>query len=114
MATGGVVTDEPPEITWTAGWGADVSVGDLIKVAKLGGPVRVKSLRKWLAPPGSDKRGPMMEEEAEERPWYYGAVVEDRLGGQFHVYIQPHEGVFLAPNVPEHIEIPEGDSGSDE
>ena len=95
---------EPPDIVWTAAWGEDVQQGDLIRIQKLGGPVRVKSMRKWTTP-----RGPVPEGH-EDSPWYYGCVVEDRLGGQFHLFVQPHEAVFLAVNVPD--EVPEGDSGS--
>lgn len=92
------MTEEVPDIQWVAAWGEDIQPNDLIRIQKLGGPVRIKSLRRWLAPP--DKQGPMREGN-EERPWYYGCVVEDRLGGQFHLYVQPHEAVFVALNVPD-------------
>lgn len=105
------MTDEaPPDIAWTAAWGEDVKEGDLLRLNKLGGPVRVKSMRRWIVP--ADKRGPVQPDE--EPPWHYGVIVEDREGGQYHMYLQPSEAVFIALNVPADIEIPEGDSGSDE
>jgi hypothetical protein len=108
---GTVMTDEAPDISWTAAWGEDVREGDLIRINKLGGPVRIKSLRRWIAP--VDKRGPMPE-GSEDSPWYYGAVVEDRIGGQFHLYLQPHEAVFVALNVPDGFGPLEEGPGSDE
>jgi hypothetical protein len=106
-----MMTDEELPPTWVAAWGEDVKQGDLIRIQKLGGPVRIQSLRKWVAP--ADKAGPMREGN-EDRPWYYGCVVEDRMGGQFHLYVQPHEAVFVALNVPEGFGPLEEGPGSDE
>ena len=103
------MTDEAP-IEWSAAWGEDVREGDLIRINKLGGPVRIHNLRKWVAP--MDKAGPVTD--TSERPWYYGCVVEDRMGGQFHLYIQPHEAVFVALNIPDGFGPLEEGPGSDE
>jgi hypothetical protein len=105
------MTDEVPDIEWVAAWGEDIRQDDLIRINKLGGPVRIKSLRRWIAP--HEKAGPQSE-GADGPPWYYGCVVEDRIGGQFHLYVQPHEAVFVALNVPDGFGPLEEGPGSDE
>lgn len=106
------MTDEAqPDVEWCAAWGEDVQVNDLVRINKLGGPVRIKTLRKWVSP--VDKAGPMPD-DSHEKPWYYGCVVEDRTGGQFHLYIQPHEAIFVALNVPDGFGSLEEEPGSDE
>lgn len=82
--------DEPeqPGIEWTAAWGDQVRVGDLLRLVKLGGPVRVVSLRR------------MTQTGKDDSPWFFGGVVSDREDNQYHVFIQPHEAVWLAVEVP--------------
>lgn len=83
--------EEPPTpgIEWVAAWGDQVREGDLIRLVKLGGPVRVVSLRRMTQHPG-----------AENGPWFWGGIVSDRENKQYHVFIQPHEAVWLAVDVP--------------
>jgi hypothetical protein len=108
------MTDEapPPDIQWVAAWGEDIHQGDLVRISKLGGPVRIKTMRKWIAP--HEKRGPLSEGQEGDPPWYYGCIVEDRTGGQYHLYMQPHEAVFVALNVPDGFGPLEEGPGSDE
>lgn len=86
-------------ITWTASWGDRVRVGDLIRINKLGGPVRITELRKFITPV-DQKRTPLSDDDP-SLPWYYGCVVEDRLGQQYHLFLQPAEAIFIAVRVPE-------------
>lgn len=90
----GDVNEAPqvPDVHWIATWGDQIKQGDLIKVSKLGGPVRVTSLRRF------EQHGSMMGSSRES--WYYGAIVTDRSGKEFHVSVQPHEPVFVALEVP--------------
>lgn len=83
--------DEPeqPGIEWVAAWGDQVAVGDLLRLVKLGGPVRVVSLRRMVQNPSK-----------EEGPWFWGCIVADREDNQYHVFIQPHEAVWLAVEIP--------------
>src|SRR5688500_9151335 len=108
-----VFSNEPappaePEIQWAASWGDQVQVHDLVKVAKLGGAVRIESLRKIVKPRHPAQRGPVLEEDEE---WYYGAVVSDKEGRQFHAFIQPHEPLFIAIEVPTDLRDMGGTEG---
>lgn len=101
------MTESPPETNtdehypgvWAAAWGDAVRVGDLLRVSKLGGPVRVKSLRKFLSS-NKEPRHLLVNGEDDGR-WVFGVIVEDRVGQEFHLFISPHEAVFIAVEVPE-------------
>lgn len=87
-----------PEIHWVASWGDKVKVGDLIKVTKLGGPVRVSELRRFNHNHGSGR--PVLVDGEDDGHWYYGAIVSDKTGREFHLFIQPHEACFIGLEVP--------------
>lgn len=89
-------TEDHPGV-WVAAWGDAVQAGDLLRVKALGGPVRVKTLRKFYQHKG-DPRSHLVSPEDDGR-WLYGAIVEDRMGQEFHLFIQPNEAVFIAVEV---------------
>lgn len=94
-------TDQPAAqagVQWVASWGDKVQVGDLIKVTKLGGAVRVTALRKFNHNHGTTR--PVLVSEDDDGHWYYGAVVQDTTGREFHLFIQPHEACFIGLDVP--------------
>jgi hypothetical protein len=97
------------DVDWIASWGDQVKVGDLVKVAKLGGAVRITSLRKFAHNhgPGMSQR-PVLVSEDDDGHWYYGAVVQDKTGKEFHLFIQPHEAVFIGLELPDNTGGAEG------
>jgi hypothetical protein len=97
------------QLHWTATWGDQVKVGDVVRVTKLGGPMRITQLRRFNAPPMVGLR-PAVETE-NEHSWYYGAVVEDPQGREFHLFIKPVEAVFIATEIPKDLSTLEGVSG---
>lgn len=100
------MTDElpaPDPINWVASWGDQIRLGDLVKVSKLGGPVKVTQLRRFIGQQVTPYGEP---------PWYFGLVVENTAGQQFHLAVQPQEAVFIAPEVP--AEFPIDDKGEAE
>jgi len=95
---------ETPDIHWIATWGDQVKVGDLVKVPKLGGAVRVISLRRF----DHNHPRPVVVSSGDDGHWYYGAVVQDKHGKEFHVFVQPHEPCFIALDTPLHTGHAEG------
>jgi len=95
---------ETPDIHWVASWGDQVKVGDLVKVGKLGGPVRITSLRRF----DHNHPRPVVVSATDDGHWYYGAVVQDRTGKEFHVFVQPHEPCFIALETPDNTGQAEG------
>lgn len=95
--------EEGPTYTWVATWGDQLKVGDLMRVAKLGGPVRVQQLRRFSEP----QVVPAGVVNTEER-WYYGVIVVDRQDQQFHLFIKPYEACFVALEVPTTMGPAEG------
>lgn len=81
--------EEESGIAWVAGWGDQIKVGDLLRVTKLGGAVRIINLRKFKQPSPNNEDG-----------WFYGAVVEDPGTQQYHLFVQPHEAVWIALETP--------------
>lgn len=90
--------DASDELEWTATWGDQLRVGDLIRVTKLGGHMRVTQLRRWATAPVPGVYSSVAV--ADEHSWYWGAVVTDPLGREFHLFIKPYEAVFIATSVP--------------
>lgn len=86
----------PDPIAWVASWGDQIQQGDLIKVSKLGGAVKVTQRRRFTGQPTTPYADP---------PWYYGLVVRNAAGQEFHLAVQPNEAVFLAPEVPAEFPI---------
>ena len=102
------MTEEASSLHWAAAWGEDVKQNDLLRVNKLGGPVRVKSHRTWPLP----YQPPLPE--GVKPPVRYGVILEDPDGNEYHMFLQPEEAVFIAVNIPDNIESLEEGSGSDE
>lgn len=102
------VPAETPDIHWVASWGDQVKEGDLIKVAKMGGPVRITRLRRFEHNHGQMQMRPVLVDDKDNGHWYYGAVVEDKTGREFHLFIQPHEACFIALEVPTDMGGAEG------
>jgi hypothetical protein len=104
-----------PGITWAAGWGDKVAEGDLIRVPKLKAPMRIINLRRFSH---NHKEGPRpaLVDDNDDGHWYYGAICEDRVTGeQYHVFIAPHEPVFVAVEVPTDLsQLDEDDTPSQE
>ena len=87
---------EAPAIHWIATWGDKVKVGDLVKVAKLGGPVRITSLRRL----DHNHPRPVVTSDDDDGHWMWGAIVEDSKGREFHTFINPHDPVFVGLATP--------------
>ena len=86
---------DTPDIHWVATWGDQVKEGDLLRVKQLGGPVKVRNLRKFYTLK-NDRPGTTAEDEGR---WFLAAIVSDREGQEFHLYVQPHEAVFVGVEV---------------
>lgn len=103
-------TSTPPaetsDIHWIASWGDRVKEGDLIKVSKLGGAVKITQLRKF--PHNHGQPRPVLVSEDDDGHWYYGAVVQDKTGREFHLTIMPHEAVYIALALPAETADAEG------
>lgn len=99
---------EGPDIEWTAAWGDQVKVGDLIKVTKLGGPVRIVRMRRFNHNHSGPR--PVLVGPEDDGHWYYGAVVVNQSGMEFHLNIQPFEPVFIGLDLPKETAVAEGNA----
>lgn len=102
IATLGTIQPEPG-ITWTGTWGDKVQEGDLIRVTKREFPLRVRELRKFEHNHGGER--PFTDDPKDDGHWYYGAVCTDSLDNDYHVFIQPHEPIFIATEIPLAIKL---------
>ena len=88
--------EDTPDVHWIASWGDKIKVGDLVKVAKFGGPVRVTQLRRLE----HNHPRPVVVDDADDGHWIWGAIVEDVRGREFHTFINPTDPVFIGLATP--------------
>lgn len=93
------VTDAPIDESphWTPSWGQYVRKGDLMRVTKLGGPVKVVGWEKFTT-------GTL------DTSYVLGLIVEDLVGDQYHLMVQPHEAVWISVDTGTEGDRSEGES----